>query len=196
MKNLQKNNKKNEFMSPTFEAINKFNLAYYENSPKIFVTDYESYNNGNQFLFGHWLDLTNFTDENDLYEYFEFHFKDVLKFSDYELMITDYENFPEFFYSESNLKFADLFFYLNLSDDDKIKFLFCKENYYCFETYKDDLYFYEYHQNLKYDLFNELYNIDITDFKCDYVTIDYDQFLENEFTRFDYNNKIYYFQNI
>ena len=35
---------------------------------KIFLTDYASYNNGTQFEFGHWVELNDFNDEDELKE--------------------------------------------------------------------------------------------------------------------------------
>ena len=81
---------------------------------KIFVTDYASYNNGSQFEFGHWLDLDQFTDADELNEYILNHFKecDEIKPLDSpreEVMITDYEGFPDSLYSESGINFEKLF---------------------------------------------------------------------------------------
>lgn len=36
-----------------------------DNTPKLFLTDYASYNNGTQFQFGHWVDLTDFSDATE-----------------------------------------------------------------------------------------------------------------------------------
>lgn len=73
---------------------------------RIFLTDYASYNNGSQFEFGHWVDLYGFTDASDLMEYIEDHFAECDKESPLEspreeIMITDFEGFPESLYSES-----------------------------------------------------------------------------------------------
>ena len=73
----------------------------------IFLTDYASYNNGTQFEFGHWLELDQFNDADELREYISNHFAEADKKSpidEYtereEVMITDYEGFPESLYSE------------------------------------------------------------------------------------------------
>lgn len=76
------------------------------NSPRIFLTDYNSYNNGKQFEFGHWVDLSQFSDEDDIRNYINSHFKKCDKKSPLlspreEIMITDYEGFHSYFYSES-----------------------------------------------------------------------------------------------
>ena len=76
------------------------------NNWQIFLTDYASYNEGRQFEFGHWVDLDNFTDASDLMEYIRDHFEECDKESPIgspreEIMITDFEGFPESLYSES-----------------------------------------------------------------------------------------------
>ncbi|MBC7845535.1 MAG: antirestriction protein ArdA [Flavobacterium sp.] len=85
-------------------------------TPQIFLTDYASYNNGTQFEFGHWVDLTGFSDADELNEYIINHFAECDKESPLdspreEIMITDYEGFPEAFYSES-MSFDALYNYL------------------------------------------------------------------------------------
>lgn len=95
---------------------------------KIFLTDYASYNNGTQFEFGHWVDLSDFSDASELMEYIAGHFSEADKESPLpsgtpreEIMITDFENFPKVFYSESmgEKEFEKLFDFLNLDDDDR-----------------------------------------------------------------------------
>ena len=86
-------------------------------SAKIFITDYASYNDGSQFEFGHWIDLSNYTGADDLQEYITAHFKkcDQIRFLGSpreELMITDFEGFPKSFYSESGMDFSKLYDYL------------------------------------------------------------------------------------
>ena len=116
-------------------------------TPQIFLTDYASYNNGTQFEFGHWVDLTQFSDVDELNEYIKNHFEECDKESpldEYgskreEIMITDYEGFPEEFYSESGCDFEKIFKYIeidweNKSDDEKISLW----NEYCSENYPDD----------------------------------------------------------
>lgn len=73
---------------------------------QIFLTDYASYNNGTQFEFGHWVELDNFDTAEELNEYITNHFKEADKLSPLdspreEIMITDYEGFPQELYSES-----------------------------------------------------------------------------------------------
>ena len=104
--------------STTFNAEN----------PKIFLTDYASYNNGTQFEFGHWVDLTQFSSVDELDDYIREHFEQADGKSPLpcgtpreEVMITDYENFPKCFYSESydSETMEKLFDYLNMDDDDR-----------------------------------------------------------------------------
>lgn len=75
-------------------------------TPRIFLTDYASYNNGSQFEFGHWVELSDFSDANELMQYIVDHFEEADKNSPLdspreEIMITDYEGFPRSLYSES-----------------------------------------------------------------------------------------------
>jgi hypothetical protein len=75
---------------------------------KLFVTDYASYNEGSQFKFGHWVELDDFNDVEEFLDYVKVHFEKCDEESPLtcggtreELMITDYEGFPEFLYCES-----------------------------------------------------------------------------------------------
>ena len=87
---------------------------------KLFVTDYASYNEGNQFIHGHWVDLSDFSSADEFQEYLENHFFEC-GIEDPEPMFTDFENFPDSFYSESmsSTEFEKLFDFINLDDDDK-----------------------------------------------------------------------------
>ena len=74
---------------------------------RIFLTDYASYNAGTQFEFGHWVDLNQFNDAEELNAYISKHFKEADKKSPLscfspreEIMITDFEGFPAAFYDE------------------------------------------------------------------------------------------------
>lgn len=87
---------------------------------KIFLTDYASYNNGTQFEFGHWVDLSDFEDADELNGYINNHFQECDKKSPLdspreEIMITDFEGFPEAFYSES-MSFEGLFEYFERAE--------------------------------------------------------------------------------
>jgi antirestriction protein len=88
---------------------------------KVFLTDYNSYNNGTQFEFGHWIDLSDFNDAKELNEYILKHFKDADKKSPLygpreEIMITDFEGFPSSLYSEC-MNFETLFKYFELAEN-------------------------------------------------------------------------------
>lgn len=88
---------------------------------KIFLTDYASYNNGTQFEFGHWVDLSDFDSAEELNEYIIKHFQEADKESPLdspreEIMITDYEGFPEALYSES-MNFETLYQYFEKADE-------------------------------------------------------------------------------
>ena len=108
------------------------NTTQNANNPRIFLTDYASYNNGTQFEFGHWVDLTDLTDASELMEYISNHFEEADKKSPLdspreEIMITDFENFPKNLYSESMNEddFEQVYKYIeidydNLSDDEKV----------------------------------------------------------------------------
>ena len=121
-------------------------LTNTETQPRIFITDYASYNDGSQFKFGHWLDLSKFSDTQELEEYLEDYFnkadnKRPLDSPREEWMITDFEGFPKVFYSESYSPdlMESLFTWLGLA---------C-ENYqfqYAFEF----IFWYEHKPNLDY----------------------------------------------
>ena len=85
---------------------------------RIFVTDYASYNEGSQFKHGHWVELDQFNDVDELNEYLSKHFQDA-GINDPEIMITDFEGFPERFYSESynSHLMGELFEYFELLEN-------------------------------------------------------------------------------
>jgi hypothetical protein len=114
--------------------------------PSIFLTDYASYNEGSQFEFGHWVDLTDFNDADELNDYIVEHLaecdrKRPLGYGSIreEVMITDYEGFPEQFYCESGCDFKRIYKYLeidydNIGDSEKIDLW----NEYCQDENLDD----------------------------------------------------------
>lgn len=184
------------------------NLNDYTTTPKVFLTDYNSYNSGTQFEFGHWVELDQFSDENDFFEYVRNHFEEADKKSPIggdpseireEIMLTDYEGFPSTFYCESAGSMEDLFSYLNLDDDDKIKMEYSTGHLgNDFKTALDtleDLYLHEEYTDLKYDLFDEFFpEVEEQSGKCDFLSIDYDQFLQVYFNEFEAENgKTYFF---
>jgi len=173
-------------------------------TPKLFLTDYASYNNGTQFEFGHWVDMTNFADEVEFADYMTEHFKSADKKSPLpggsireEPMFTDYENFPSALYSESG-DLKDLFEYINFDDDKKILVaaLMELEGFGITEAIEgsDDRYIREFDRwgEDKYNLFNEYFpEADKADDNCNYLSIDYDRFIEDCFLEFESNGATY-----
>lgn len=125
---------------------------------RIFLTDYASYNNGTQFEFGHWVNLSNFNDDHELHEYIVNHFREADEKSPLpggtpreEVMVTDFEGFPEELYSESmsSADFERLYRFFDLlklhgldSFDNKEDNLLSLWNEYCRENNPDDEIFY------------------------------------------------------
>jgi antirestriction protein len=89
-----------------------------KNEARIFLTDYASYNDGTQFKHGHWVDLDQFVDVDELQDYIDTHFEKC-GINDPEVMITDFEGFPEKFYSESydSSLMGDLFEYFDILEN-------------------------------------------------------------------------------
>ena len=91
---------------------------------RIFLTDYASYNNGSQFEFGHWVELEKFDTADELYKYIKNHFAEADKKSPLdkygsqreEIMITDFEGFPNEIYSES-MNFNHLYEYFERAEN-------------------------------------------------------------------------------
>jgi hypothetical protein len=97
----------------------------------IFLTDYASYNNGTQFEFGHWVNLDDHSDADELNEYILQHFKEADKKSPLdkwgstreEIMITDFEGFPEVLYSESGCDFEKIYSLFEFMEENGIESL-------------------------------------------------------------------------
>jgi len=174
-------------------------------SPKLFLTDYASYNNGTQFQFGHWVDLDDFADENDFADYMTKHFKECDEKSPLgsgsireEPMFTDFENFPKELYSESG-DLKGLFEYINLEDNKKllVAALMDQEGYKVSEAISESenrtlTEYDKYHNNDKYDLFAMYYpEADKADNECQYLSIDYDRFIDENFLTFEQDGKTY-----
>jgi hypothetical protein len=171
-------------------------------NPSIFLTDYASYNNGTQFEFGHWVDLTDFTDADELNEYIKNHFKEADEKSPLgwgsireEIMITDFENFPASLYSESGMNFENVYEFIDLDDNDKIKVAFILDQGNDFDyaiNHYDNVYLTENTRDNIYDLF-EMYYPEALDseIKCNYITIDYDRFVKENYTEFDFEGTNY-----
>ena len=105
---------------------------------KVFLTDYASYNEGKQFEYGHWVELDQFSDEYELQEYIDNHFKEA-GIEDPEPMFTDFEGFPKQFYDESGCEWDKIFKFIELdfdSMDDSDKVMHWNEM--CSETGRED----------------------------------------------------------
>ena len=169
-------------------------------SPRIFLTDYASYNEGRQFEpgGGHWVDLDQFTDYDELAEYARNHFakldkKRPLGFGAIreEWMITDKEGIPDAFYSESwdSQLMESLFEWFQLDNQTRYKVEYIQWNEhrpdfdYCL-LQADELYLIEYPDSLqeKYELFEQYYpEANAADDACPYLRIDLDHFLDECF---------------
>lgn len=171
-------------------------------NPRLFLTDYASYNNGTQFEFGHWVELTDFADADDFLEYIKTHFEEADKKSPLdspreEPMFTDFENFPRSLYSESMgaKELENLFEFINLDDDDKMKVCFILEQGESFEyaiSKYEDVYLIEDTDAAIYDEF-EMYYPDAEKAReyCPYIDIDYDHFRKENYTEFEYDGESY-----
>lgn len=95
----------------------------------IFLTDYASYNNGTQFEFGHWVNLEDYSDADELNDYIIKHFAEADKKSPLdkwgskreETMITDFEGFPEVLYSESGCDFEKIYSLFEFMEENGIE---------------------------------------------------------------------------
>ncbi len=171
--------------------------------PRIFLTDYGSYNNGTQFQFGHWVDLTEFSDADEFQEYITKHFEECDEKSPLpcgspreETMITDFENFPRSLYSESGMDFEALYEYINLDDHEKRAVTFILEQgqsmKYAMDKYEDINMTEDHGRKTHYELFAELYpDADKASDECDYLEVNYDKFIEDNYTEFNYEGTDY-----
>lgn len=99
-----------------------------DDAPAIYVGTYGKYNSGS--IFGQWLDLTTFDDDDELREYCERLHADE---EDPEFMVQDYMNIPEHLYCESGLPDFDKLELIkeiaDLDDDEREAYEKCV---YCF----------------------------------------------------------------
>lgn len=95
------------------------NAAQICESPSIFVTTYHAYNCGRQFERGKWLQIDVFRNYDDFVSHCEALYNNE---PDPEFMVTDFENFPRPWYSESGLPSESTFDcikgYAELTDKD------------------------------------------------------------------------------
>lgn len=124
------------------------------NTPKLFLTDYASYNQGTQFEFGHWVDLTQFSDAEEFQQYITDHFAECDKISPLqdgdkrkETMFTDYEGLPASLYGEalSPSEIEKIYSFLDFLNDNGLEDfenesdnLLSLWNEYCSENRADD----------------------------------------------------------
>lgn len=177
-----------------------------EVTPKIFLTDYASYNNGKQFEFGHWVELNDFSDADELIEYIQNHFEEADEKSPLgygakreEWMITDYEGFPRELYCESfSARSIELIYeYLAIDEDGRWKVAFLlwdgQDFEYAIENYSD-VYGREWsgENREKWDLFEERYpDAEKLSNENNYVEIDYDRFIDDEYIEFEHDGVNY-----
>ena len=87
---------------------------YSEMSVAVYCGTYAKYNNGS--IAGAWVDLEDFTNEDDLYDYLRELHKDE---EDPEFMFQDYEGFPKEWYGESGCDWDKIFEWMELDEDDR-----------------------------------------------------------------------------
>jgi hypothetical protein len=174
-------------------------------SPRLFLTDYASYNNGTQFEFGHWVDLDDFADADEFMQYCTDHLAEADAKSPLpcgsereEIMFTDYENFPRCLYSEScNPKDLEAIYeWVNMEGDHKRNLTFLLEDGQDMKyalSIIDHVNMHEDHgRQTIYELFSELYpEADKADDQCEYLSIDYDRFKRENFTEWSYEGTDY-----
>ena len=115
---------------------------------------------GTQFEFGHWVDLSEHESADDLRNYISNHFKDADKKRPLldgapreEIMITSFEGFPEFLYSES-MDFDKLYEYMAIADKLESPNWIDLFNQYCeLNSYHDDVIY-----DFDDDFFETFYN--------------------------------------
>lgn len=177
-----------------------------QSEPRLFVTDYASYNEGTQFEFGHWVDLSDFSDADDFMEYLSNHFEECdekrpLGYGSIreEWMFTDYEGFPKQLYGESmgGKDMERLFEFIALDEYDKPKAAYLMEKGesvdYALSSY-DNISMREYDGSRKEDwaLFEEYYpEAEAIENSNPYVSIDYDAFIREFFNEFEYDGKTF-----
>lgn len=170
---------------------------------KLFLTDYASYNEGSQFEFGHWVNLTEFSDSSDFLEYIQNHFKECDKKSPLdspreEIMFTDYEDLPDRLYSESlSVNELDaLFMYINLEDYQKVSYEYLVDylGYNVNDINISDIEEYsgmEHYEGIEFDMFEEFYpNVESSN---PYISINYDDFMSETFNEFTASNGVTYY---
>ena len=177
-----------------------------QSEPRLFVTDYASYNEGTQFEFGHWVDLSDFSDADDFMQYLSNHFKECDEKRPLwggaireEYMFTDYEGFPRQLYGESmgGKDMERLFEWIELDDDDKVKAAYLMDQGESVDyalSYYSNVYMTEYDgsNRAKWDLFEVYYpEVEAMSNTNDYLEVDYDRFIRECFNEFEYDGVTY-----
>jgi hypothetical protein len=177
-----------------------------QSEPRLFVTDYASYNEGTQFEFGHWVDLSDFSDADDFMDYLSNHFKECDEKRPLacgspreEYMFTDYEGFPKQLYSESlgGKDMEWLFMFVDLDEYDKPKAAYLMEQGESVDralSFYDNVYMREYDgsRQADWELFEECYpEAEAIENSNPYVSIDYDAFIRECFNEFVYDGTTY-----
>jgi antirestriction protein len=92
---------------------------------RVYVSTYKSYNDGN--LNGRWMDIDNFSDYDEFIEACRELFEDEEDPEEIELMFQDKDSeLPEWAYSENEID-SRLWDYIDLDEDDKLKFNYLVE---------------------------------------------------------------------
>jgi antirestriction protein len=92
---------------------------------RVYVSTYKSYNDGN--LNGRWMDIDNFSDYDEFIEACRELFTDEEDPDEIELMFQDKDSeLPEWAYSENEID-SRLWDYIDLDEDDKLKFNYLVE---------------------------------------------------------------------
>lgn len=172
---------------------------------KLFLTDYASYNEGTQFEFGHWVDLTQFNDEYEFSDYISNHFKECDKKSPLysgireETMFTDFEGFPSELYSESmcHNELEKLFQWINLMDQERVSVSILLEKGYDMRdaiNKAEEINPIEYNgqPSEEWEIF-EMYFPEVEEISNNnpYLSIDYSGFIRDEFSEFSINGQSY-----
>ncbi len=157
---------------------------------QIFLTDYASYNEGTQMEFGHWVDLTAFSDGDELRGYIANHFKECdkkrpLGFGNIreEIMITDYEGLPEQMYWEGGMDWDAVIEFVSLNSWEQAAVVALLENGHSTEEAMDkreDVYLFEANSRDDYwEQFEELYPdvVKAAD-ESHFIKIDIDVFID------------------
>jgi antirestriction protein len=157
------------------------------NNPSVYVGTYAKYNNGN--LFGKWVNLTDFKNNEEFIDYCKELHKDE---SEPEFMYQDFENIPENCIDESYID-EDFFEFINLDEHEQKQVLIYHEatgydfnN--CMLNYENMTYF---HADDLENMFFEYYP-DLKQFENNpYIDIDFNRFAD-DFSEVKIDGEIYY----